>query len=171
MFRATTRILVVTAACAALVALIFAMRAGATSATTTPQATVNEQNATTGTNVTNVQDTDGDNDGSVESATAEDTQDSAQPQEQDQELSGTVASVDSANSMFILTTASGAVTVQVSSATQYDDGLSALGSLQSGMNVTVDAAAQASGQALATEVKGPSDATDAADSSAPDSGN
>lgn len=115
-----------------------------------------------------------DSDGASDTASApENAQDSAQEndqsaaqsndQAQEQELSGVVGSVDPANAMFTLTTASGTVTVTVTNATEYEDGLSALTSLRSGMQVTVESASSAAGQALATKVKG-SDAS-AADSS------
>lgn len=186
MFRSTTRMLMIIVACAALVALAaltVAVKAGAQSAnplawmardsgpmtqgskldpassTTTPGAAMN------------MQDTDNDGDNGAESVQDNDQQ-SEQDQAQEQELSGMVASVDAASAMFTLTTASGSVAIQVTSATQYEDGLSGLASLQSGMSVKVKGTAQAAGQTLATEVKGSSDtnSTDGADTSSPDSG-
>ncbi len=186
MFRSITRILMIIVACAAFVALAITAKAGATSAnpvawmasdsgplalgsklssassTTTPDATLNARDA------------DSDGDSGAETSATEGAQDNDQQSEQaqEQELSGMVANVDSANSMFTLTTTSGAVAVQVTSATQYEDGLSGLASLQAGMSVTVKGTAQAAGQMLATEVKGSSDtsSTDGADTSSPDNG-
>ena len=186
MFRTITRMLMIILACAALVALAVVAKAGATganpiawmasdsgplaqgsklgsaSATTTPGATMNAQDA------------DSDGDSGAETSAAEGAQDNDQQSEQaqEQEMSGMVANVDSANSMFTLTTGSGEIAVQVSSATQYEDGLSGLASLQSGMSVTVKGTAQAAGHTLATEVKGSSDpsSTDGSDTSSPDNG-
>lgn len=194
MFRSITRILMIIVACAALVALAYTVKAGATganpvawmatdsgplsqgsapdvaSATATPASPASPASPAI---APSAQDADGDGDSGAEANAAEDTQDSAQPDAQEQEVSGVVASVDSANSMFMLTTASGSVSVQVTSATQYEDGLSGLASLQSGMSVTVKGSAQAAGQTLATEVKGPSDSSgsDGADPSSPDNSN
>ncbi len=194
MFRTITRILMIVVACAALVALAVTVKVGATganpvawmtsdsgplaqgsnlssaSATATPDIAQNAQNPQ---NSQNAQDADGDGDSGTETSAAEDTQDNGQQAEQEQEMSGVVSNLDSANSTFTLTTSSGAVAVQVTSATQYEDGLSGLASLQSGMSVTVKGTAQAAGQMLATEVKGPSDtnATGGTDASSPDNGN
>ena len=197
MFRVLARMLMIVVACLALVAVAGIARAAtganplawmaSDSGTGAPQIGLAATSPnggpadapSGGPSATN--DGDGDTTSSAESAAedAQDTQDSAQSsdQAQEQELSGVVASVDAANSAFTLTTASGPVTVAVSSATQYDDGLSALSSLQSGMTVTVDGTAQTPGQTLASEVKGSNDAsangasandTGSNDASAPD---
>ncbi len=183
MFRTITRMLMITLACAALVALALVAKAGAAGSNPAvwmashsgPLAQGSNlgsaSGATTPNTALNAQDADGDGDSGAETSAAEGAQDNDQS-EQAQELSGVVANVDPANSMFTLTTTSGDVAVQVSSATQYEDGLSGLASLQSGVSVTVKGAAQAAGQMLADEVKGPSDSssTDGTDASGSDSG-
>ncbi len=207
MSRSITRILIVVVAGAALFALAFTMKVGASPAnavawltngsgpateTSTPDtsSTASPINTPSGASpsyttpsspsspssaspaAVSAQDTDGDNDGSVEANAPESAQSENPQSEQDQELSGVVASVDSGNSTFTLTTATGAVTISVNSMTQYDDGLSGLGSLQAGMSITVKSVSQSAGQMLADEVKGSSDpATSSADPSSPDSGN
>ncbi|HZC04542.1 MAG TPA: DUF5666 domain-containing protein [Ktedonobacterales bacterium] len=196
MFRSITRILMIIVACAALVALAATAKAKISSAspiawmtsdsgplalaskltsgdpTATPEVTQSAQNAQNG---QSAQDAANDNDSGPDASGPEDLQENDQQSEQAQELevSGAVASVDSANSAFTLTTASGSVTVQVSGATQYDDGLNGLASLQSSMSVTVKGTAPSAGQMLATEVKGSSGATgsNGADTSSPDNGN
>lgn len=193
MFRVLARILMIVVACLALVAVAGIARAAtganplawmaSDSGTGAPQIGLAATSPSSGpadapSGGPSATNSDGDSDtasGAENTAEdAQDTQESAQSndQTQEQELSGVVASIDAANSAFTLTTASGPVTVTVSSATQYDDGLSALSSLQSGMNVTVDGTAQASGQTLASEVKGPQDASapDAPDTSSPANG-
>lgn len=119
------------------------------------------------------QDNDGDADGSASSAEGPQDTDQADAQSsdpaQEHEMYGVVASVDAASSTFVLTTATGPVTVAVTNTTEYGDGLSALASLRQGMHITVDAQPPANGQALASSVKGPSDAgaPDSADPSGP----
>lgn len=95
-------------------------------------------------------------------------QDAAEPGET--ELVGCVASVDQGQSIFTLSTATGTVTVLVNPQTEYSDGLSSLGSLQTGMSISVDAATQSDGTAVATSLSGPNEATDAPDSSDANSG-
>ncbi len=75
----------------------------------------------------------------------------------EQKLAGSVTNIDTGNSTFTLNTATGAVVYTVTSQTQFEDGLTSLSSLQQGMNVRVDGIPQASGQAVAVDVKGPSD--------------
>lgn len=183
MSRSIARILMIVVACAALVALAITAKVGATGAT--PIAWMASDfgrlaqgsgpgaasPTTTAPATLGAQDDDGDGDSGGEALANDGAQDNDQQSEQ--ELSGVVASVDSANSAFTLTTASGAVAVHVNSATQYEDGLSGLASLRAGLSVTVKGAAQAAGQTLADEVKGSTDssAPDGADASSGDSGN
>jgi hypothetical protein len=172
-------------ACAALVALAITAKAGATGANpivwmssdSGPLALGSKLDAASPTTTTSAtlgaQDADNDGD-SAEASANESAQDNDQSEQaQEQELSGVVASVDPASSAFTLTTTSGAITVRVNSATQYEDGLSGLASLRAGLSVTVKGAAQALGQTLADEVKGSPDssAPDGADMSSSDSGN
>ena len=190
MFRVLARILMIVVACVALVAVAGIARAAtganplawmvSDSGTGAPQIGLAATSPSSGPadapsgGPSTTNDGDSDTTSSAESVAedAQDTQESAQSndQAQEQEMRGVIASVDSANSAFTLTTASGPVMVTVSNATQYDDGLSGLSSLQSGMDVTVDGTSQASGQTLATEVKGPNDAgsNDASAPYAPD---
>ena len=70
-----------------------------------------------------------------------------------------VASVDTVGSTFTLATGTGPVIVTVNSATQFEDGLSGLGSMRQGAQVTVKGTDSA-GQALATEVQGATDSPD-----------
>lgn len=172
MSRSIARILMIVVACAALVALAVTAKAGAAGANPVawmtsdsgPLALGSGLGAASPSNAASARDDDGDAD-TTESAEGAQDDDQNTEQAQAQELAGVVASVDSAHSAFTLTTASGAVAVSVTSATQYEDGLSGLASIQTGMNVSVKGAAQGVGQTLATEVKGSSDtsATDGAD--------
>lgn len=75
----------------------------------------------------------------------------------EQKLAGSVTNIDTSNSTFTLNTATGEVVFTVTSQTQFEDGLTSLSSLQQGMSVRVDGIPQASGQAVAVDVKGPSD--------------
>ncbi len=75
----------------------------------------------------------------------------------EQKLAGSITNIDTGNSTFTLNTATGEVVFTVTSQTQFEDGLTSLSSLQQGMNVRVDCIPQASGQAVAVDVKGPSD--------------
>lgn len=171
MLRSIARILMIVVACAVLFALAFTVKAGATSANTVAwltsgsgpamqMSTPDASPSVTSSYGPGAQDVDSAN-GSDINEPAESAQEN-DPQNE-QELSGIVSSVDSANAAFTLTTTSGAVTVHVNSMTQYDDGLSGLGSLQAGMAITVKSTSQAAGESLADEVKGSSD-TNATDS-------
>ncbi|MGZ3674125.1 MAG: DUF5666 domain-containing protein [Ktedonobacterales bacterium] len=75
----------------------------------------------------------------------------------EQEMAGSVASINTDNSTFTLNTAAGAVVVDITNQTEFEDGLTGLSSLHQGMNVQVDGVPQAAGHALADKVKGPSD--------------
>lgn len=185
MSRSMTRILLIIVACVALVALAITAKAGATGANPAawmvsdsgalgPLSGLPAADSTTTTGGA-LSPRDADNDGDADMAAgAESAQDDEQSseQEQEQELSGVVASIDAAHSAFTLNTASGAVAVSVTGATQYEDGLSGLASLRAGASVTVKGAAHGVGRTLAAEVKGSSDAsaTDGADASGADSG-
>ncbi len=203
MSRSITRILMIVVAGAALLALAFTMKVGAspanavawltndsgpaaqlstpdTSSSASPIDTPSDSNpsymmpspaSSTSSGAVSAQASEGGNDGAAEANASESAQSESPQSEQEQELSGVVASVDSSNSAFTLTTATGTVTVSVNSMTQYDDGLSGLGSLQAGMSITVKCASQSAGQAVADEVKGSSDPATSADPSSPDSGN
>lgn len=117
------------------------------------------------------QDPDGDGDAADNAQGNDPANDQANDPAQEPEISGVVASVDAANSAFTLATGTGPVIVTVNSATQFDDGLSGLSSMQQGAHVTVEGTASV-GQALATEVKGANDtnAPDSANNASPDTG-
>lgn len=178
MSRSIARIVVMVAACLIVVALggaafaaargnAFAARRDGGPGPILSQTVPNPASAATAaTNTSASQDNDGDNDNSAASSGAEgsDAGDQNLDHEQEQELAGTVASIDTANSAFTVTTASGTVTCVVTGETEFGDGVSALSSLQQGMSVKVDGVRQASGSLLAVDVKG------ASDSNAPENG-
>ncbi|HEX8036961.1 MAG TPA: DUF5666 domain-containing protein [Ktedonobacterales bacterium] len=75
----------------------------------------------------------------------------------EQEMVGSVASINADGSAFTLKTATGAVVIDVTNQTEFEDGLMGVSSLHQGMNVRVDGAPQAGGHVLADKVKAPSD--------------
>lgn len=75
------------------------------------------------------------------------------PDAQDQELIGTVASVDPGHGTVTLDLGGGQTTVIVTGQTEFSDGLGSLADLRSGMLLKVDGAIQADGSVLATEIK------------------
>jgi Domain of unknown function (DUF5666) len=93
-------------------------------------------------------------------------QDPSQDAAQENDLTGSVASVDTANSLLKLTTAQGTVTVQVTGQTLYEDGVASLASLQNGASVSVEGTPQANGQIVAAEIHGTTDGADASDNNA-----
>lgn len=89
-----------------------------------------------------------------------DPQDQAEPQ--DQEVSGIVASSDSANSAFTLRTFAGTITVLVTKQTEFSDGLNTLADVHAGLNLSVEGYLQA-GHLVATGIDGPSASNDPAE--------
>ena len=107
--------------------------------------------------------------GQAEPKEPQEPQEQAEPQEQ--ELSGIVASSDATHATFTLRTATGAVTVLVTSQTEFSDGLNTLAGVHAGMNVSVKGYSQ-TGHLVASDVQvsnansdpsGASDSNNAAD--------
>jgi|GEM_PF-1630326 hypothetical protein len=85
------------------------------------------------------------------------------------EAEGTISSIDSGNSRFVVKTEHGAsVTVVVNSATAFTDGLHSFADLKTGMSVEVDGTLQSDGTLVATKVHGGNEGSD--DSSNDDHG-
>lgn len=74
---------------------------------------------------------------------------------------GTISSIDSGNSSFVVKTEHGAsVTVVVNSATVFTDGLHSFADLKTGMSVEVDGTPQSDGTLTATKVHGDNEGSD-----------
>lgn len=85
---------------------------------------------------------------------------------QEVEISGTVASVDTARGLFVLTTPQGELPVRTSTQTEFDDGLSSLAGVHTGMGLAVEYVPQADGSLAASKIDGMqkgADTPDAAD--------
>jgi hypothetical protein len=77
------------------------------------------------------------------------------------EAEGTISSIDSGNSSFVVKTEHGAsVTVIVNSATVFTDGLHSFGDLKTGMSVEVAGNPQSNGTLTATKVHGNNEGAD-----------
>lgn len=77
------------------------------------------------------------------------------------EAEGTISSIDSGNSSFVIKTEHGAsVTVIVNSATVFTDGLNSFGDLKTGMSVEVAGNPQSDGTLTATKVHGNNEGAD-----------
>jgi hypothetical protein len=78
-----------------------------------------------------------------------------------QQVEGTVSSIGTGHSTFVLTPEQGSpVTVEVNGQTVFDEGLSAFGSLKVGLHVEVKGTRQSDGSLLATKIEGQSEAAD-----------
>lgn len=75
----------------------------------------------------------------------------------EQEIVGSVASINADKSTFTLNTSRGSIEFAITNLTEFDDGLTGLSSLSKGMSVQVDSVSQSAGHLVATKVKGPSD--------------
>lgn len=83
----------------------------------------------------------------------------------EQEIVGSVASINADKSTFTLNTSRGSIEFAITNLTEFDDGLTGLSSLSKGMSVQVDSVSQSAGHLVATKVKGPSDnGSDSSDS-------
>jgi len=77
------------------------------------------------------------------------------------EAEGTISSIDSAGSRFVIKTEHGAsVTVVVNSTTVFTDGLHSFADLKTGMSIEVDGNPQADGTLTATKVHGEGEGSD-----------
>lgn len=77
------------------------------------------------------------------------------------EAEGTISSIDSSNSRFVVKTEHNAsVTVVVNSATAFTDGLHSFADLKTGMSVEVDGNLQSDGTLTATKVHGDNEGSD-----------
>jgi hypothetical protein len=77
------------------------------------------------------------------------------------EAEGTISSIDSGNSSFVIKTEHGAsVTVVVTSATVFTDGPHSFSDLKTGMSVEVDGNPQSNGTLTATKVHGDNESSD-----------
>lgn len=77
------------------------------------------------------------------------------------EAEGTISSIDSGASRFVVKTEHGSsITVVVDSATVFSDGLHSFGDLKTGMTIEVEGTPQADGTLTATKVHGDSEGSD-----------